>query len=587
MLRSIQWRIAFLYVLLILISLGALGFFLITYIEDKRIDDLRSQLEGEALLVGESSLKLIEDGATPSDIDALAGTLGEKIEARVTIVSNDGTVLGDSESLPDEMDNHFDRPEIQDALLEGFGTVTRYSETMQERMMYVAIPFGSNENIQGIARVSLPVAEVENSINQLITTIGLAMGITTIVAILVAIYLARLTARPIRVITNAAREISDGKIDQKIYVDSRDETAELAAAFNEMTQNLSTKIGDLYTETSKLSAVLNTMDDGVVMTDVEGAIVMANPAAGRLFEFIPEKVIGLNLIKVIPDHEVSDAFKVYLRTGQPQSCQIEQVPSGRLLWLIISGLSYHDAVGALFMFQDLSEISRLQTTRQKFIANISHELRTPLASIKAVTETLSEGLVSNPETAKMFLTKIDGEVDRMTQMVRELTELSRIETGQMELQPVPLDVNTIVDECVSRLEPQADRKQIELVKRLAPDLPKVNAENDRIQQVLINLLHNAIKFTRDGGRIEVATAASENAVTVSVSDSGIGIAPDDLPHVFERFYKVDKARSSVGTGLGLAIAKHIIRAHGGEISVESELGEGSRFAFKLPIASEV
>ncbi len=510
MLRSIQWRITVFYVLLILISMGALGFFLVTFVEDKRIDDLRSQLEGEALLVGEASLSLLADGADPQEIDALANTLGRKIEARVTIVSTDGTVLGDSEEDPVVMENHSDRPEIEEALSGGIGSSTRYSSTVQGKMMYVAVPFGSGGSVQGIARVSLPVAEVEDASNQLIKTIGLAMGITTIVAILAAIYIARLTARPIRLVTEAAKRISAGKLDQQIYIDTRDETAELAASFNEMARNLNVKIGDLSTETNKLLAVLHTMDDGVVMTDVEGTIVMANPAAGKLFNFSPEKSAGFNLTKIIPDHEVNNAFRDYLRTGQPQSRQIEQVPSGKLLWMIISKLSYHDAAGALFIFQDLTEISRLQTTRQKFIANISHELRTPLASIKAVTETLNDGLVSDPEMAKTFLDKIDNEVDRMTQMVRELTELSRIESGQMELHPLPLDINALVHECVSMMEQQANRKRIEIVKSLQDNLPQVNVESDRIQQVLVNILHNAIKFTPEGGRITVSTMQKDN-----------------------------------------------------------------------------
>ncbi len=587
MLRSIQWRITVFYVLLILISMGALGFFLVTFVEDKRIDDLRSQLEGEALLVGEASLSLLADGADPQEIDALANTLGRKIEARVTIVSTDGTVLGDSEEDPVVMENHSDRPEIEEALSGGIGSSTRYSSTVQGKMMYVAVPFGSGGSVQGIARVSLPVAEVEDASNQLIKTIGLAMGITTIVAILAAIYIARLTARPIRLVTEAAKRISAGKLDQQIYIDTRDETAELAASFNEMARNLNVKIGDLSTETNKLLAVLHTMDDGVVMTDVEGTIVMANPAAGKLFNFSPEKSAGFNLTKIIPDHEVNNAFRDYLRTGQPQSRQIEQVPSGKLLWMIISKLSYHDAAGALFIFQDLTEISRLQTTRQKFIANISHELRTPLASIKAVTETLNDGLVSDPEMAKTFLDKIDNEVDRMTQMVRELTELSRIESGQMELHPLPLDINALVQECISRMEQQANRKRIEIVKSLQNNLPEVNVESDRIQQVLVNILHNAIKFTPEGGRITVSTMQKDNGVIVSVADNGIGISPHDLPHVFERFYKADKARSSEGTGLGLAIAKHIIQAHGGEIWAESELEQGSVFSFKLPVSHKI
>jgi two-component system phosphate regulon sensor histidine kinase PhoR len=480
------------------------------------------------------------------------------------------------------MENHIDRPEMQQALGEGFGESTRYSSTLGQEMMYVAIPFEIDGTVAGIARVALPTSEVDESVNRIMATIGIVMGIMTVVSVLMALYLARITARPIKEVTAAVKRISAGQIDQTIRARTKDETAELASAFNEMAHNLKSMIGNLSTETNKLKAVLETMDDGVLMTDIHGIIIMANLAAGKMFGFAPDAVAGRRLMEVILDSEVNAVFKSYLKTGHQQSVQIDQTSTGRLLRVIASGISYHEGVGALLMFQDLTEVRRLQTIRQKFIANISHELRTPLASIKAVTDTLSEGIVSDPEMARDFLNRIDTEIDRMTQIVRELAELSRIETGQMALKPAPIELGPFLKECVSSLKPQADRKHITLAASIETGFPSIQAESERIQQVLINLIHNAIKFTPEGGSVTVSAKSEGNSVVISVADNGV-----DLPHVFERFYKVDKARSGEGTGLGLAIAKHIIRAHGGEIWVESEFEQGSTFSFRLPVSPEI
>lgn len=584
MFKSIQWRIAISYVLLILISIGTLGSFLVIFAEDQHIDDLRSRLEGESRLVGEASLMLINGENETSKIDSLANTLSQQIDARVTIISKDGTVLGDSEENLEKLGNHSDRPEVQDALKNGFGESTRHSDTLGQKMMYVAIPFERDGVIVGIARIALPTAEIHKSTNRLITTIGIAMGIATFLAILVALHIARITSKPIKAVTAAAKRISNGEINQKIYPSTKDETAELASAFNDMASNLQSMIGELNAETNKLAAVLGTMDDGVIMTDIQGIVLIANPAAGRMFGFVADKAAGSRLAELIPDREINDIFKSYLRTGEHQAGQVERQPNARLLRVIASGVRYHEAVGALLVFQDLTEVKRLKTLRQRFIGNISHELRTPLASIKAVVETLKDGAIHDESVASDFMDRIDTEIDRMTQMIRELAELSRIETGQIELKLAPVNIETIIDLAIAELKPQADRKGIMLEKQLSIDLQPILAEDERILQVLANLIHNAIKFTPSKGKVTISATSENNTVVVSVADTGTGIHPDDLPHVFIRFYKADKARSTEGTGLGLAIAKHIVQAHKGEIWVDSIMEQGSVFSFRLPAA---
>jgi len=583
MFRRIQWRIAIPYVLLILVSMAILSFFLANFIESEKIKDLKAQLEDDALLVAESSLSLWDVTDTEA-INKLANQLSDTIDARVTIIDAEGTVWGDSASDPQTMENHAGRPEIQQALEKGTGESRRKSMTLRQTMMYVAVPVVLDGETVGAARVALPTDEVNSSVNTLQRTIWLAMGITTLFAILVALYIARITTRPIQEVTKAAKRIANGELDQTIYATTNDESASLATAFNEMAQSLRKTIGDLSTERNKLAAVLDTMVDGVVMTDINGIVVMANPAAREMFRFNSQKATGSRLREIIPDAEVDTLFQRYLKTGKEQSGQIEQHTRGKLLRAIVSPVSYHDSVGALLIFQDLTEVRRLQSVRQQFVGNISHELRTPLASIKAVVETLAEGAINKPETAVSFLGRIDQEIDRMTQMIRELTELSRIETGQIELRLAPIDLTEVIDRAIAELELQADRKGISIQKDIQGKLPLVRAEAERIMQVLLNLLHNATKFSPPSSQVTISAKPEGGSVVVSIRDNGTGILPDDLPHVFERFYKADKARSSEGTGLGLAIAKHLVQIHGGEIWAESEPEKGATISFRLPKA---
>jgi two-component system phosphate regulon sensor histidine kinase PhoR len=320
------------------------------------------------------------------------------------------------------------------------------------------------------------------------------------------------------------------------------------------------------------------MADGVIMTDAEGNISLANQTAKKLFNI--KEPEAKPLIEAVRDYEVDELLKLCLRTVRMQSVQYESGNSKRYLRAIAVPVAHS---GVLLLFQDLTELRNLQATRRELIGNISHEFRTPLAGIKAMVETLRDGAVSDQGTAQDFLNRIDGEVDRLTQLVAELTELSRIETGKAELKLEPVNINDLAEEVTAQLKPQAERQRLSLVKELASELPQVPADRARVRQVIVNLLHNAIKFTDPGGRITVGTRGEGDSVTVAIADTGRGISGEDLPHVFERFYKGDKVRTGEGTGMGLAIAKHIVEAHGGNIRVESQEGRGSTFSFNLPI----
>jgi len=582
--RSIYWKITVPLIILVLLTMGILGYYIVSSIRHTQVNNMESQLLNEAKLVADISIPCFTSPANSENLDTIAKKMGSEIGTRVTLIALDGTVLGDTDENPATMENHATRPEVVAALSSGVGQAIRYSVTLQENMMYVAVPVIDHGKTLGIARVALSLTAVENSVNRAVVTIAVAVGITALLVIVAAAIIARMITRPVRRITKAAEAIASGKLDQQIQIYSDDEIGRLGHSFNNMSTNIKNSMAELADEKSRLGAILSGLSDGVVMTDAAGKIILANPAAEKLFKFKQSQVMDKSVIEAIPDHEIDSLVKKCLYNASEQTVQIDSM-NCRFIRVISVPITTGEVKGALILFQDLTELRSLQTMRREFVGNISHELRTPLAAIKAIVDTLRDGAVDDSVATADFLNRLDIEVDGMTQMVNELIELSRIETGKIKLKLEPVNINNLVEEVMTRLTPQADRKQISIFNKLFPELPPVKADKERVQQVITNILHNAVKFTPQGGKIEVSTALDGQNVAVKVSDTGIGISEEDLSHIFERFFKADKSRSSGGTGLGLAIAKHTIQVHGGTIWVQSELGKGSTFGFNLPIQS--
>jgi two-component system, OmpR family, phosphate regulon sensor histidine kinase PhoR len=580
MFRSIQWRITIYFILVVLIIMAVLGVYLVNSTRNCQLDNLRSQLESEASIAAQASLPGFLTPDEPTFLNELARKLGSEIETRVTIVALNGTVLGDSEEDPAAMENHAERPEIADALEGRVGESTRYSTTLGQKMMYVAVPVLHQDDTLalGVVRVSLPLTVVENAVRRVTASIIIATAVATVLVILAAWVIARITTRPIRRLTFASRRIASGELGQKIAMETEGEVGELTRAFNEMSAKTKELVEAISEDRAKLSTILNNMTDAVIMIDSEANISLANRAAENLFDSKEAK--DKRLIEVVRDHEVDELLKLCLRTARMQAVQYESSISRRYLRAIAVPIAQN---AVLFLFQDLTELKNLQTTRRELIGNISHEFRTPLAGIKAMVETLRDGAVDDKEAATDFLGRIDSEVDRLTQLVAELTELSRIETGKAELKKEQVNLNHLAEEVISRLSSQAERQNLSVSGDFAADLPSVPADKDRVRQVITNLLHNAIKFTRPGGKIKVTTRTLPDSVVVDIADTGVGIPREELARIFERFYKGDKSRAGEGTGMGLAIAKHVVEAHGGSIWVQSEEGKGSTFSFSLPL----
>lgn len=376
MFRSIQWRITFFFVLLILISMGILGFYLSNLTRWSQLDNLRSQLENEARITAEASLPGFISQDKQGVLDALAKRLGEQTDTRITIIALDGTVLGDSEEAPTTMENHASRPEIKDALRTGLGESTRYSTTLEQKMMYVAVPISHQGEVLGTARVSLPLTAVENLVHQVTMSIITAMLVATVLVILAAWAIARITTRPIRKLTVASERIALGELRQKITVETKDEMGQLAQAFNEMSLKLKEMVGTISGERARLATILDNMADGVIITDSEGNILLANNAAEKLFNI--NNVIDKPLIEVVRDHEIDEILKLCLKTAKTQTGQYESGTSKRYTRVIAIPIAHDEMSGALLLFQDLTELRNLQTTSRELIGNISHEFKKPI-----------------------------------------------------------------------------------------------------------------------------------------------------------------------------------------------------------------
>jgi len=334
----------------------------------------------------------------------------------------------------------------------------------------------------------------------------------------------------------------------------------------------------LESERARLATVLDQMTDGVLIADSQGLIQFANPAAGRLFQ--TSNPTHRSIAEVIRNHLLVEAWRRCQQTGQMQTESVELPTRHQFLQLVVIPDAH--ASGSLLLVQDLTRIRRLETVRRDFVSNLSHELRTPLASLKALAETLQEGALDDPPAARQFIDQIQIEVDALTQMVNELLELSKIESGRFTLDLAPVVACDLLDSASKRMQLQAERAGLNLRVQCANDLPRVNIDSQRLEQVLVNLIHNSIKFTRAGGEIVLSADGFDGSVRFGVCDTGIGIPEEEVSRIFERFYRVDKSRAGSGTGLGLSIAKHIVEAHNGKIWAESREGEGSTFYFTIP-----
>ena len=397
--------------------------------------------------------------------------------------------------------------------------------------------------------------------------------------------LAAPATRSIRRVTGAMRRLAEGDLHQRVEPASGDETADLVEAFNRAASVLRRRLEEPPADGDALSAVLETMAEGVIVVDSSGRTTMMNRSAETLLGVQAASCLGRQLADTVRDHELAELTSRAMRSRVPQHFEIDLLRQRRLVSAIATPLTHSGEEGLLLTLRDLTEMRRLDTTRREFVSNVSHELRSPLASVKALVDTLLDSALEDRRVAQSFVERINGEVDRMTSLVNDLLELSRLESGHAQLHLSPVELPGLVEEAAARVRRVANGGGVLLETSIPEDLPLVVAEADKVRQVLSNLLENAFRATLDGGTVSVEARAKGRFVEIDVRDTGVGIPAEHLPHIFERFYKVDRARRDGGTGLGLAIVKHIVQTHGGDVGVVSEEAGGSTFTFTLPRAS--
>lgn len=595
MLSHTWTRIALTYAGLVLAMGALLALLLGGEFERREENALRRELADQARAAAFSSAPLFVASSTITETDNLADRLGNLFGTRVTLIALDGTVLGDSAGDPRAEENHSTRPEVLQALShpDTEGTASRESATIGQRLLYVAVVVtdpGNPSHIVGISRVAYPMTSVEGARNTLWFSLGLTTLLLSLLAVVLGVLVSRSIVGPLSSLRETARRFGGGDLTARARIGTKDEIGELSRELNATADRLTDLIGERTEERNRMAAVLEHMHDGIILTDGSGRIESMNPSAVRLFNISLEQASGKSLIQATHEHELHSALQNTLT--RPVDWQSIEIDVGKNTVLaVVTKVPGQDggAPTGLVVLQNVTELRRLERARRDFVANISHELRTPISSIKLLAETLGTAVDEDRAAAKDFIARIDVESDRLTQLVRELLELSRIESGKVQLNLRPLAVSDLLKRAASRLRTQVERAGLQLVCNVDSGVPQALADAERIEQVLVNLLHNAIKFTNHGGTITLAGKEHPNGILIEVSDTGTGIPEDDLPRIFERFYKVDKARTGSrerdsGTGLGLAIAKHIVQAHGGQIGVTSVVGQGTTFYFTLPKA---
>jgi len=532
-------------------------------------------------------------GERPEDFRALCEQFSQITGERVTVIGFDGTVLGDSDTDAADMENHSDRPEVIKALNEGLGKNIRASDTLGTEMLYIAIPLKEGPRPAGVIRVALPLYDI-TAIQQKIwhyTLLAITLGILTVL-VLGYRYLSTFT-RPIREMTEVASRIAGGRYNRRVKVKGTDEIGTLAATFNHMAERLEQTIEELINDKSKIEAILSSSVNGVVAVDNDQNTMFLNPIAERMLDVREKNFYGKPLFDIFRNKDAERVLKQVMSAERGRPMEFELTwPKNHTIRIISAHIrpkvKHSRTIGTLITIQDITKVKKLEKMRSDFVANVTHELKTPLTSIKGFAETLLEGAVEDPQKRDRFIEIIDLEAGRLERLIEDILLLSEIESGGPSSKPgEPIDVQRVTeDEIMSIFTNQAGQKDIELITRFDDGLPPLSMDKDRFKQLMINLIDNAIKFTGEGGRVEVsASLTADRAIVLKIKDNGIGIPKENQDRLFERFYRLDKGRSRKegGTGLGLAIAKHIVLSVNGTVEVDSQPGEGTEFTVTIPL----
>ena len=586
--KKLVWQLFPSYLLITLLSVLAISWYASSSLYHFFMDQTAADLKTRAALVE----RQITAHMTPLDaaaVDAVCKEIGKNSATRITVILPSGQVVGDSRETPRMMDNHATRPEIAAALKGKTGMSRRFSNTLKQKMMYVAIPLQQDNATFGVIRTSLPTTSIDRELRSIQLKIALGGFLIALLAAGISLLVSRRISRPIEEMKKGADHFADGDLTHRLAVPDSEELASLAEALNQMAVQLDRRIKTIVSQHNELEAVLAGMLEGVIAVDNEERIIKMNAAAAEFFERDAEICQGRDLHEVIRNSALQQFVRRSIASQVPEEDDIALYHNGeRTLHLQSSPLldANKEPIGTLVVFDDVTQFRRLENMRRDFVANVSHEIKTPLTAIKGFVETLQQGNCESLEESRRFLGIIQKHVDRLSSIVEDLLSLSRIEQED-EGRTIKVEAGNISEIFRSVLQlcrPKAQEKNINVTIG-GDDQISADFDSSLIEQAIVNLLDNAIKYSEPDSTIHLKAHRNDSEIRISVEDQGIGIAKKHLPRLFERFYRVDKARSRKmgGTGLGLAIVKHIAQAHGGHVTVESTLGKGSTFTIHLPI----
>lgn len=582
-------RLSATYVLVVMISLLLITGCLTSAIHGHLVSRTDHELTTDAMLVAEVVRNMLVQTQSPAAIDLMADGLGAKTGLRVTVIAADGTVLGDSQGNPVSMENHGNRPEVLQAYRSGVGLITRYSVSLGSGLRYCAVPVTTSAgDVIGYVRVAASLAQVEQSSAAVRGFMLNAVGIAAIAGVALSLVLSKGISDPLKNMATAARAIARGDFSRKVRARSNDELGQLAEAFNHMARELEQSVGEISRQKNQMETILSAMADGVVAVDASQRILLVNQAACDMFGARADQALNRHILEIVRNRDLADSLAIASAGSddiRETTAQSPRALSLRIHAAPISGASGSGAAGAVAVLQDVTDLRRLELVRQDFVSNVSHELRTPVTSIKGFADTLLDGAMEDGETLRRFLELIDREADRLAHIISDLLDLSRLECTNASMPLSPVMISDAAQRALEAVQSKAEGKSIQVLLQIPAELPAVQGDEPLIVQVLVNLLENAVKYTPDGGSIVVSASCVGATVRVDVSDTGVGIPVEHLPRIFERFYRVDRARSRQlgGTGLGLSIVKHIVERHGGEAWASSVPGRGSTFSFTVPV----
>lgn len=582
------WKLYPSFLSLIMLSLAAMGWYATSFFRQFYMDHIQDSLTTQARLLAPQILAYLSplDGAA---LDHLCKAAGSGAGTRITVIMPDGTVVGDSDEQPAAMENHRSRPEIEAAYHGRVGTSLRFSPTLEREMMYVAIPLVKADRLAGVLRTAIPVSAIDWGWRRIRRNMTAALALVAFLASLLSLSISQHISRPIEAMKQVAQRFAEGDLDHRLSEPSTAELAGLAVSLNQMAAQMAQRMDDLIRQRNELAAVLASMQEGLIALDEENRMISINQAAAAMIKASPSAVKGRHLEEVIRNREIQQMIQKNRSSSRTIAGDVSlYMPHQRTLHTSITALcdANGDRIGTLLVLNDVTQLRRLENMRRDFAANVSHEIKTPLTAIKGFVETLRTGGLEDPQEALRFLAIIEKHVNRLSAIIDDLIQLSKIEDGQnQQLDTRPSRICEIIANAVALCQPAAQTRRIDIQTACQEGL-SARVDPTLLEQAIFNLLENAVKYSRDDSSIRLRVAREGTQVIIEVSDHGIGIAQKHLPRLFERFYRVDKARSRRmgGTGLGLAIVKHIAQAHGGVVAVESRAGVGSTFRLTIPVS---